>query len=232
MLRSQQTKTPLLNQGSVEGKRQEIKAYFNRTFEQYESLFDLIIKDDAYYLRPEPLRHPLIFYFGHTATFFINKCMLAKMITSRINEGFESMFAIGVDEMSWDDLNQDHYDWPSVDAVRDYRNRVKTLVNQLIDNMPITLPIQQEDPAWVILMGIEHERIHLETSSVIIRMLPIEEVQSRPDWAACTDTGNPPKNQLIPIPNQTVSLGKPNSDSTYGWDNEYGEKNISIASFE
>lgn len=34
---------------------------------------------------------------------------------------------------------------------------------------------------WIILMGIEHERIHLETSSVIIRRLPIEEVY-QPEW--------------------------------------------------
>jgi len=29
----------------------------------------------------------------------------------------ESMLAIGVDEMSWDDLNEKHYDWPSVESV-------------------------------------------------------------------------------------------------------------------
>jgi len=29
---------------------------------------------------------------------------------------------------------------------------------------------------WIILMGIEHERIHLETSAVIIRRMAVEEI--------------------------------------------------------
>ena len=29
-----------------------------------------------------------------------------------INPKFESLFAVGVDEMSWDDLFEDNYDWP------------------------------------------------------------------------------------------------------------------------
>lgn len=35
------------------------------------------------------------------------------------------MLAVGVDEMSWDDLNENHYDWPSVAAVTSYREKVK-----------------------------------------------------------------------------------------------------------
>ena len=68
-----QLKTPLLTGKSVSEKRSELKAYFQQTWATYESLFSMIDSDEAYYLRPEPLRHPLIFYFGHTATFFINK---------------------------------------------------------------------------------------------------------------------------------------------------------------
>lgn len=51
----------------------QIKAYFIHTYERYEALFDFIKDDSSYYTKPEPLRHPLIFYFGHTATFYINK---------------------------------------------------------------------------------------------------------------------------------------------------------------
>jgi chromosome segregation ATPase len=45
-----------------------------------EKLFDLL-KDKKYlYEQPNSLRHPLIFYYGHTATFFINKLVLANII--------------------------------------------------------------------------------------------------------------------------------------------------------
>ena len=97
-----------LRDGSVEQKREEVKAYFLDSFNTYEALFSCLNGDDAFYARPEKLRHPLIFYFGHTATFFINKLVLAKAISQRINPKFESLFAIGVDEMSWDDLNDEN----------------------------------------------------------------------------------------------------------------------------
>ena len=118
------------------------------------------------------------------------------------------MFAIGVDEMSWDDLDSANYSWPKVDEAREYRNQVRARVNELIDTLPIKLPITQQDPAWVILMGIEHERIHLETSSVIIRQLPLEDVSDHPDWAICPDVGPAPENSLINIAGGEVSLGR------------------------
>ncbi|MCP3128892.1 5-histidylcysteine sulfoxide synthase [Shewanella sp. KJ2020] len=213
-------------------KRQALKQYFNQTWTLYESLFDLIQQDYAYYLKAEPLRHPLIFYFGHTATFYINKLMLGKYLDVRVNDHFESMFAIGVDEMSWDDLNDTHYQWPSVSDVRQYRQQVKDVVNRVIDTMPLPLPITQDSPAWIILMGIEHERIHLETSSVIIRQLPLEYIAPNPLWPECHDSGVAEPNQLIAVAGQKITLGKQESDQTYGWDNEYGNKTFKVADFK
>ena len=174
----QMNQTVILNNGDVSSKRAEIKTYFNVTWEQYESLFDMLASEEGFYERPQPLRHPLIFYFGHTATIFVNKLVLGKLLSERINPRFESLFAIGVDEMSWDDLNDAHYDWPEVAEVRVYRDQVKAAVNRVIDEMEITMPIAWDSPAWMILMGIEHERIHLETSSVLIRQLDLSLVKS------------------------------------------------------
>lgn len=225
-------KTTLLNGDSVAEKRQELRTYFNDTFSLYQRLFETINSDQAYYLRPEPLRHPLIFYFGHTATFFINKLVLGHYTDERVNVSFESMFAIGVDEMSWDDLNEDHYEWPPVDQVRRYRDQVRNRVDQIIDTMPLQLPITQDSLAWVILMGIEHERIHLETSSVIIRMLPLGEVSEHPLWTAYPSSDIAPPNQMLPVRKNDVVLGKPADVKTYGWDNEYGQKTVSVAAFK
>ncbi|MBV5350115.1 SAM-dependent methyltransferase, partial [bacterium] len=76
----------------------------------------------------------------HTATFFINKLLLAGLIDQRLNPRFESMFAVGVDEMSWDDLNEARYDWPGVDEVRVYRQSVRATVDRLIRSQPLSLP--------------------------------------------------------------------------------------------
>ena len=132
-------KPPSLNGSCINAKRDELKNYFKHTWAEYESLFSLINNDSAYYLRPERLRHPLIFYFGHTASFYINKLILGKFITQRVNSRLEAICAVGVDEMSWDDLNSEHYDWPSVNEVRTYRQQVAEQVEDLIDNMPLSL---------------------------------------------------------------------------------------------
>jgi len=220
-----------LTDGDIASKRAEIKAYFNTTWTLYEKLFETLTSDDVFYKRPQPLRHPLIFYFGHTATFFMNKLMLAGLLAERVDPHLESIFAIGVDEMSWDDLDETHYDWPTVAQVRAYRAAVHAAVNKLIDQLDFTLPVDWDSPMWPVMMGIEHERIHLETSSVLIRQLGLEEVRSSELFPPCTDTGPAPENDLTAIPGGTVTLGKPRDHRLYGWDNEYGSAVYAVPGF-
>jgi 5-histidylcysteine sulfoxide synthase/putative 4-mercaptohistidine N1-methyltranferase len=227
----QRAKPPLLNGTTISAKRDELKAYFKQTWAEYESLFSLINDDSAYYLRPEHLRHPLIFYFGHTATFYINKLILGKFITDRVDDKLEAICAVGVDEMSWDDLNSENYNWPSVDEVRTYREKVADQIENLIDHMPLSLPITQDSLAWIILMGCEHERIHLETSSVIMRMLPLHYLTVAEPWTTCCSIGEAPVNELMPIKGKLIKFGKPTSDDTFGWDNEFGAEQIEIDDF-
>lgn len=225
-------KTPRLDGSSVAEKRAEIKHYFEQTNALYDLLFSCIDSEEAYFLRPEPLRHPLIFYFGHTATFFINKLMLGQYIDDRINERFESMFAVGVDEMSWDDLNTEHYDWPSVTDVAEYRYQVRHVVLSIIETMPLELPITKDSLAWMVIMGIEHERIHLETSSVIIRMLPLNCINTSAPWPACSEFGTAPTNQLLPVAGKPVHLGRQHDHDVFGWDNEFGSKEVVVGDFQ
>ncbi len=207
---------------SVEEKRLEIKEYFHNTYELYERVFKLLKDDSVFYKKSELTRHPMIFYFGHTATFFINKLINMKIINKRLNPDFESIFAVGVDEMAWDDVDSKNYAWPKVDEVREYRDRVKELVNELIMTLPLTLPITQDSAMWIILMGIEHERIHIETSLVLHRQMPLEFIKEVDVFNICAHSGDRPSNELISIEPQHIELGKSKAHNLYGWDNEYG----------
>ena len=225
------TRTIILNEGEPEEKRAEIRDYFHKTYSLDEQLYDVLASDESFYLRAEPLRHPLIFYLGHTATFYVNKLIVAKIIEERINPRFESMFAIGVDEMSWDDLDDENYDWPTVADVKAYRDQVRSLVDRVIDSLPLTLPIDWDNPWWAIMMGIEHARIHLETSSVIIRRMPLAHVRQLALWEICDETGVAPENELLPVPGGAVTLGKGKDHPLYGWDNEFGRHDYQVADF-
>ncbi|QWD80394.1 5-histidylcysteine sulfoxide synthase [Polynucleobacter sp. MWH-Spelu-300-X4] len=226
------TRTPFLAGNDVEAKRAELLDYFHATFDRYESLFEVLSCDEAYYKKPISLRHPLIFYFGHTATFFINKFILAGLIDKRIDPRLESMFAVGVDEMSWDDLDDARYDWPTVEEVRSYRKKARDVIDGVIRHTPFSLPIGWNDPFWAVLMGIEHERIHLETSSVLMRQHDLKYVNPHKDWEPCREHDQAPVNTLVSIPSGKVDLGRSLADPIYGWDNEYGHHHAEVPAFK
>ncbi len=221
-----------LDGDDVDIKRKEIRAYFHNTCDLYESVFEVLKNDDVFYKYSELTRHPMIFYFGHTATFFINKLINMKVIKERINPDFESIFAVGVDEMAWDDVDAKNYAWPKVEDVREYREKVKKLVDELIMSMPLTLPITQDSDMWIILMGIEHERIHIETSLVLHRQMPIELVKEVEKFRTCEHSGDAPINEMFNIESQNIQLGKSKSHNLYGWDNEYGVYEEKVKEFQ
>ncbi|MCB0357048.1 MAG: 5-histidylcysteine sulfoxide synthase [Bdellovibrionales bacterium] len=226
------TQMPSLQGQNVEHKREEIRNYFHKTFTLSEKLYECLKNDEAFYQKPNRLRHPLIFYFGHTAVFFVNKLFTAGWIPQRIDEKLEASFAIGVDEMSWDDLDEKNYDWPSVASVKKYREAVRSVVDEFIANAPLELPITWDNPFWLILMGIEHERIHIETSSVLIRELDLKYVSSHSLFPICNLQGDEaPVNTFVSFQGGNLELGKSFEDPYYGWDNEYGKQKFEVKPF-
>ena len=164
----------------------------------------------------------------------MNKLILAKTLGDRINPKIEHMCAVGVDEMSWDDLNENHYDWPTVAEVRDYREQVRALVDDLISTMPLDGPINWDSPWWPIIMGIEHENIHIETSSAILRQCPTDMIAPNEDsFAICIADHVAPTNELLDVAPSTVVYDKDTANSAvYGWDNEYGNKTVDVPAFK
>ena len=228
----------------INASKEEYLQYFNNCWLLTEILFHSLKYEQSFYKKPyHLLRHPLIFYYGHVASLYINKMLVAGLISKPINQEFETIFETGVDEMTWDiDTKQNHINWPSLAAVKSYRKKVYELVTKVINenNNLFTQARSQQSPLWAILMSFEHERIHLETSSVLIRELAIEYVRypklfSKNNYV--TRQNNLPKvnidypqNKFIKISQNTANIGK-NDPSTYGWDNEYGNKNIEVSEF-
>ena len=223
-----------LSEGTIEEKRNEIKKQFIQTYELDEKLFDLLKEKEFIYEQPNSLRHPLIFYFGHTATFFINKLLLANIIKDRVNPEYESIFAIGVDEMSWDDLNSKHYTWPTFEQTKAYRDDIKQIILNLIDTLEFTMPINWNSPMWIVLMGIEHINIHIETSSVLLRELDLKFLKEDEIFTYTNEASNTyPKNELLDVKGTTVTLQKDRENPIfYGWDNEFSFHKAEIKDFQ
>jgi 5-histidylcysteine sulfoxide synthase len=218
--------------------RSDLKRYFVNTYSIDEGIFSAL-KDPKYlYTCPDRLRLPLVFYVAHPSSVYVNKLLLGGVIDKRVNLDYEIMFETGVDEMSWDDTENYRmggaYQWPKVEDVLDYRKQVYDTIMDVIDQQPLKFPVTQDSPWWSLFLGLEHERIHLETSSVLIRQLPIEVVQTPPGWKYAPLQLEKPagENTLIRVPSGKAFLGKPDDFPSYGWDNEYGRCEMNVPEFE
>jgi 5-histidylcysteine sulfoxide synthase len=214
--------------------RQEILKYFENAWQLEDILLKSLIGDDTFYLNPDPLRNRLIFYLGHSAVFYINKLIQVQLLSAGLNSEYEILFEIGVDPEIPEELDRaiEHCQWPTVREVWQYRAQAYQAIVDLIGKILIDLPIRPDRPLWALMMGIEHQRIHIETSSMLIRQLPIERVQRPENWNYAPIHGNCYQPETIEIPGGVVKIGKAVNDRTYGWDIDYGEYTVEVSSFQ
>jgi len=226
--------------------RAEVRDYFANGWMLTEVLLSSL-QGEAAFLRPpyHRLRHPMVFYLGHTACFYVNKLRVARLLHAPIDPYFEQLFETGVDEMSWDDMSKNEMAWPEVRDVCRYRRDVFVTVMGLIDAHPGLSdghpPIDARHPLWALFMACEHERIHLETSSVLLREMPLSLLRRPAPWpalhpsaGASRTAGEPSVGEaaaFTAVAGGEVRLGKPATWPTFGWDNEYGARDAVVSPF-
>ena len=213
--------------------QQDLLDYFQNSWQLEETLLRSIIDEETFYLNPDPLRNCLIFYLGHSAVFYINKLKRVGLLTQSLNNYYESLFEIGVDPETPEELKQavQNINWPQVEKVWQYREQAKAEIIKVIKQVEISLPVTQDSPLWALLMAIEHSHIHFETSSMLMRQLPTAKLK-RPDcWNYAVSYGNPPKNAMIEVSGGRVTLGKSPESVTYGWDSDYGNLSVTVKPF-
>ena len=119
----------------------------------------------------------------------------------------------------------------------EYRAKVRKLILNLIENHTLELPITQTSQNgfwWAILLSIEHERIHIETSSCLLRQLPVDRIQFPQLWqyAPVTSGSAVSENNFVPFSGKMVRLGKPENFPFFGWCNEYGKTDLQVPDFQ
>lgn len=237
---------PQVNLHNLHCSQQKLQDYFDNTWTLTELLFASLQGEEAFMTPPaHKIRHPLIFYYGHVATLYINKLRVAGVLKEGINAEYEHIFETGVDEMSWDDLSKNEMKWPTVAQVHQYRRKTYQIISNLISSLSDEecKCININSPLWALVMSFEHERIHLETSSVLINELPIKYVRF-PDFfpnyfpvsehiaaSSVQQDVHYPINELIVSPATTVTIGKETDFPSFGWDNEYGSRTFNVSTF-
>ena len=195
-----------------------------------------ILSPDAWLTQPIVLRHPFLFYLGHLPAFAWNHVCGSLLERPAFNAAFDDLFSRGIDPDVDDPTRcHDHPDvpaqWPSVDEVLDYRDRVRAAVLESMDAVAErrgTHLMAKDDR--VFSMVIEHEEMHQETLLYMLQRLPFEG-KVRPAWLPPYALGPGRPGSKVEIPAGRATLGAAFDDLSFGWDNEFSAHEVSVPGF-
>ena len=149
--------------GTVVDRHAVMRSYLkNRARSQ--SLFDLL-DDAAYYERPIPLRHPVVFYEGHIPAFSVI-CFLQRALGHPgIDPELDALFARGIDPGDEQAAAQSRVSgWPDRSTVQAYAREADRAVLGALEEGPLegrTSPALYRGQG--VFTALEHEIMHQET---------------------------------------------------------------------
>jgi iron(II)-dependent oxidoreductase len=181
-----------------------------------------LVRPEAFYERPVPERHRIIFYFGHLEAFDWNLISQAAAVPAFYPE-FDQLFAFGIDPKAGQTQQDERSDWPEIEEVQQYNRRVRETLddvsNQISEQMLST--------------ALEHRLMHAETFAYLLHALSIDQ-KLIPSVAPLPQSASPVQ-VMREIPGGTVTLGQSrehhNGRYHFGWDNEFEGHEVSVASF-
>jgi iron(II)-dependent oxidoreductase len=187
-----------------------------------------LVKPDALYERPIPERHRIIFYIGHLEAFDWNLLGERVFGLESFHPSFDRLFAFGIDPVGGGLPDDQPSDWPNVEHVRDYADKVRNILDNKCEGPPDTL--SQEFPLSTLLnVAIEHRLMHAETLAYMLHQLSLEKkiVQKQPALLPAA----PPQPRMIEIPAGAATLGQKRNEEQFGWDNEYEAMRVDVPTF-
>lgn len=179
-----------------------------------DALFE-IVRDSAWYERPIPARHRLIFYLGHLEAFDWN-LLREPLGLGSFHESFDRLFAFGIDPPPGALPQDSASEWPSIEEVRAYKRRLRAALDHACGRAPEVL----------LHVAIEHRLMHAETFGYLLHNLPYDGKTPPPTPRLC---GSPtPLSVMVRIPEGRATLGALDG---FGWDNEFRAHVVSVPEF-
>ena len=197
---------------------------------QSDALFE-IIRPEAFYERPIPERHRIIFYLGHLEAFDWNLFSRELPGLKPFAPGFDQLFAFGIDPVNGGLPDDQPEDWPKRDEVLRYVQSLRTsLSDELANALEGADDGRQRTLSQYVNVAIEHRLMHVETLAYMLHRLPLNLKRSRP--------GMPPprapqvRPHMTAIPGGIATLGlKREDEGAFGWDNEFEEHSVFVPEF-
>ena len=215
----------------VVDRREVVQAYRDNRARTRE-LFQMLTPD-AYYERPIPLRHPVVFYDGHIPAFAVNAFLKKGLGHPGLDADLEVLFARGIDPADGTAASASAVErWPSRDAVRRYVEQADDAILTALASAAIdgdgNAVLHRGQGVFTIL---EHEEMHQETLLYLWHRLDLH-LKRRPDGyepVGVTETG--PAREMVTIPAGRATLGAGMTEIPFGWDNEFPSHSIAVPAF-
>ena len=186
---------------------------------------------EALYDRSIPERHRIVFYIGHLEAFDWNLLGAYALGTKSFHPEFDKLFAFGIDPVDGGLPHDQPSDWPSLEEVREYNDRVRKELDARIESESLTEADGALSQSGVYLnVAIEHRLMHAETLAYMLHQLPLNRKVSRPSTGAAASSPRPNR-RMIEIPAGTATLGLPRNPEVFGWDNEFESHTVEVPAF-
>lgn len=209
--------------------RGHLVQWYQRNRKRSAELFGLV-RDEAYYDRPIPLRHPFVFYDGHLPAFSFNTLCVRGLGEPSIDPPLQRLFERGIDPGNAQDAAQhQRLDWPSESEVRRFARECDARVERSLTSGAIERAdrptLVHAQAAYTIL---EHEQMHHETLTYIIHQLDASRrrlvAQHHVDRAA-------PPTEYRSVAAGTATLGTTIGEVPFAWDNELPKHTVDVPAF-
>ena len=191
-----------------------------------DALFRMI-RPEALYDRPIPERHRIVFYVGHLEAFDWNLLSGACGAAS-FRPDLDRLFAFGIDPVGGGLPADRPQDWPRIQDVDDYRNRVRQALDQTLETAP--LPDAGEGSFGHLLnIAIEHRLMHAETLAYMFHQMPLERKQGV--LGPRVIENGPFTPGCVCVPAGSTTLGLRRDSRSFGWDNEFEAHTVNVPEF-
>ena len=192
-----------------------------------DEIFSLV-KPDAFYERPIPERHRIIFYIGHLEAFDWNLLGERVFGLKSFHPEFDRLFAFGIDPVGGGLPDDQPSAWPPVRQVHEYAAKIRQILDESLGRGISESSLPELSLATLLNVAAEHRLMHAETLAYMLHQLPLEKKILR----ATENLSAPPiEPRMIDIPAGPTTLGQRRSDEKFGWDNEFEAVTVDVPAF-